>query len=51
MIRSDQVEANSAGPTAGVGQDLLDVVDLSTLSEVAPGIFIPHTSSSWRTMR
>lgn len=43
MIRSDQVEANSAGPTAGVGQDLLDVVDLSTLSEVAPGIFYtPH---------
>lgn len=43
MIRSDQVEANNAGPTAGVGQDLLGVVNLSTLSEVAPGIFYtPH---------
>ena len=43
MIRSDQVEANSAGLTTGVGQDLLGVVDLSTLSEVTPGIFYtPH---------
>jgi cupin fold WbuC family metalloprotein len=42
MIRSDQVEANSAGP-AGVGRDLLGVVDLSALREVAPGIFYaPH---------
>lgn len=39
MIRSDQVEANRAGPTAGVGRELLGVVDLSTLREVAPGIF------------
>ena len=43
MIRSDQVEADGAGPAAGPGRDLLGVVDLSTLREVAPGIFYtPH---------
>jgi cupin fold WbuC family metalloprotein len=43
MIRSDRTEADGAGPTAAVGRDLLGVVDLSTLNEVAPGIFYaPH---------
>jgi cupin fold WbuC family metalloprotein len=43
MTRSDQVEADSAAPIAGVGRDLLGTVELSTLREVAPGIFYtPH---------
>lgn len=43
MIRSDQAKADGVEPTVAVGRDLLGVVDLSTLSEVAPGIFYtPH---------
>jgi cupin fold WbuC family metalloprotein len=43
MTRPNQVEASGLEQSAAVGRDLLGAVDLSTLSEVAPGIFYtPH---------
>jgi cupin fold WbuC family metalloprotein len=43
MTRPDQVKADGAGPAAAVCGDRLGLVDLSTLSEMAPGIFYtPH---------